>query len=215
MRAGTGRITARSWSRSAAAVLAFALLCAGGTLRAGPAELFGLAGRWGGLADAAAAGASGPEASFFNPGGLALAETGSFTAGSLFHGAWLERPQGNQGFTWPMSLLLGVAVPFPLRGALAQRIWLGLQLTSPPKSLALARGHRSTDVFYPYYDNRMERLMLLPALAVRVFRRPGWGELGIGVGLNVLANLAGTVVAQEGALRSVEARVTEELETNV
>jgi long-subunit fatty acid transport protein len=60
--------------------------------------------------------------------------------------------------------------------------------------------------FYPHYDNRTQRLIVLPSLAVRL---PA--GVALGLGFNYLAGLAGRVAAAEGATRAIEARVDESI----
>jgi hypothetical protein len=66
--------------------------------------------------------------------------------------------------------------------------------------------HAPAEPFYPLYDNRTQRLVVLPALAVRL-----WRGLSAGIGFNYLAGLDGNVAAAEGATRALEARVDEQI----
>jgi hypothetical protein len=64
--------------------------------------------------------------------------------------------------------------------------------------------HPPDEPFFPYYDNRSQRLIVLPALAVRIGR-----GLSAGLAVNYLAGLGGYVQASEGATRAIEPRVDE------
>jgi len=182
---------------------------------ASPASLYGLGARWSAMGGAGVATANDFAACFYNPAGLARARTGSVEVGLLLHAGWLSVPGGTRGVGGPADAVLGLSVPLPLKRWLARRIWFGLAFTTPPNRLARLTAPMPSDIFYPYYENRGDRLMILPGLAARVIDRPSWGRLTVGVAANVLANLSGVVVAEQGAARSIQARVSEKLSTLV
>ncbi len=192
------------------------MIGAAAPLHASPADLFGLGGRWGGMGDAAVAGVTEPAAIFFNPAGLAAARSATVSVGLMGQGTWLSLPAGKmQRLDWPVDAVVGLSAPVPFEGWMAQRLWVGLLLVAAPSSLAVIRGRTATEVFYPYYDNRAQRLMVLPAIAFRAMDSSGRGRLTLGVSLDILADMSGLVLARESAARSVEARVSEELSTRV
>jgi hypothetical protein len=165
------------------------------------------------MGDAATSLADDFSAAFYNPSGLAMAAKPSLSVGFLGYGAWLEQGDGTASISHPVEAHLGISFPLPFRGVMKDRLWLGLAFATHPDIVARFKSRLPTEPFYPYYDNRTQRLTLLPAAAFRVFDDPRRGRLSLGVGLNVLAGLSGTVVAREGPSRSVEARVSEKLGT--
>lgn len=178
---------------------------------ANSAELFGLGSRWAGMGDASVALANDFAAAFYNPANLALAKRPSLSFGMLGYGAWLDLGEESAGIQHPLEAHVGVHFPFPLKGWMKNRLWVAVAFSSHPDIAARLKGHMPSDAFYPYYDNRTQRLLLIPSLAFKVLDHSRYGRLSVGVGVNALAGLAGTVVGQEGASRSVEARVEEEL----
>jgi long-chain fatty acid transport protein len=171
--------------------------------------------RWAGMGDAAVALVNDFSATFYNPAGLAGARKAGLWAGFLGYGAWLEQGSGQAGIDHPLEAQLGIVFPLPFRGWMKDRLWVGMGFSTHPDIVARFRARLPTELFYPYFDNRTQRLTLLPSVAFRAFDRPAWGRLSVGMGLNVLAGLNGTVVAREGASRAVEARVAEDMGTLV
>lgn len=208
-------LPAHATARACAAALAaaVALLTAGNPARADSPSLFGLSSRWAGMADAAVSLADDFAAAFYNPAGLAMAPRGRFHAGVMAYGARLRLPQGTAGIDNPAEVLAGITFPFPFKGKLKNRFWMGFSFALHPEIITRVKAHLPTDVFYPYYDNRSQRITFLPGLAVRLLDHPRWGVLTVGVSLNAFAGLDGTVVGIEGASRALEARVSEELPT--
>ncbi len=202
--------------RALVGLLLLALWCFSLSAQASPADLFGLGGRWGGMGGAAAAGAVEPSAAFHNPAGLSLSLHPTLSVGLMGQETWLSLPAGRvQRLDWPVDVVLGLSAPVPFEGWMSRRLWVGLVLVAAPSSLAVIRGRMATDVFYPYYDDRAQRLMVLPALSFKVMDAPRRGILSVGISLNILADMDGVVLATEGAARSVEARVTEALGTKI
>jgi long-subunit fatty acid transport protein len=68
------------------------------------------------------------------------------------------------------------------------------------------RAHTPDEAFYPLYDNRTQRLVVLPSLAARICH-----GLSLGIAFNYLAGLGGQVAATEGSTRALEARVDEQI----
>src|SRR5262249_23128985 len=56
----------------------------------------------------------------------------------------------------------------------------------------------------PYYDNRTQRLVVLPMVAARIT-----DSVAVGIGFNALAGLAGQVVVRDGPTRSLAPRLDE------
>ena len=180
-------------------------------VRANSAEMFGLGSRWAGMGDAAVGLADDFSAAFYNPANLALAKKGSLSFGVLGYGARLKLGKVTAGIEHPLEAQLGVHFPVPFKGWMKDKLWVAIAFSSHQDIVARLRGYMASDVFYPYYDNRTQRLLLIPALSFRAMDHPLYGRLSFGLGFNSLAGLAGMVVGREGPSRSVEARVEERL----
>ncbi len=201
----------RATKRTAAAGLAIAaVLCLGRSreARASAFEVMGFGPE--GIADvnARAARASDGSAAFYNPGGLGLGKGVHVDLAPMLAVSALEA----QGETLPLESPFGFAFAFdatvPFEGVLEDRIRFGFGGYFLPDS-ALRLISRSGDAaFYPYYDNRTQRLVAIPALAVKL--APG---LSIGGGANVLAGVAGPADVRVGASGAPESRIDEEVTT--
>jgi hypothetical protein len=163
------------------------------------------------MGDAAAALAIGPAAAFYNPAGVAAGKGAELHFASLAYAGWLRVRDEVRSIENPYEFSLGLTVPVPFKGILGERIWLGLLLMAHPDIVARVISHLPTDPFYPYFDNRSQRVVLLPTLAARLLDHPRAGRLTLGVGLNVFAGLTGVILGQEGASRALEARVSQAL----
>jgi hypothetical protein len=149
-------------------------------------------------------------ATFYNPGGLAMGRGVRLELAPTIGASLLQV----QGKTQPLADPFGIAFAFdatvPLRGALQDRIRLGLGGYLLPTSLAHVIARESDAPFYPYFDNRSQRLVLVPALAVRIAR-----PLGIGAGINVLGDVGGDADVGKGSSGSTESRVAVRAGTRV
>ena len=197
----------RSAVRAAAIVAAAA--CAA-TVRApdsaaSPLDVFGVGSRHAAQAGAGVAAVDDAAAPLVNPAGLARAGK-RFTVGALGAFANLSINERRTGLTEPVGGLLALTAPAPLGGPLAGRVHVGLAMFVLPGSLARIVAHFPDEPFYPYYQGRTERMVILPAIAARVR-----DDLAIGVGANFLAGLGGGLSASEGATRAIEARVDEQV----
>ncbi|HEY2749181.1 MAG TPA: hypothetical protein VGL86_31405 [Polyangia bacterium] len=170
-------------------------------------EVFGLGSEESAVAGASAARVHDFSAAYYDPAGLTLAHRPEASFGVVGFGSALPLPGGG---TFHMSdrvgLLVGAATPVPFTGVLADRIYLGIALHMLPDAIVRVIAHTPDQAFYPLYDNRTQRLVVLPAVAVRV-----WRGLSVGLGFNYLAGLGGNVSATEGATRALEARVDEQI----
>lgn len=177
-------------------------------------EIFGLSSRWSAMGDASTAIVDDSAAAFYNPAGLAMGLKPAFQLGILGYGGRLSLPGGSDGMDNPFEGNLGIVFPFPLKGSLRDRIWLGLSFVFHPELLARVKARFPTEIFYPYYDNRTQRLMLLPGLAARILDSKLRGRLVVGASLNVITPLTGKMEGTEGASRAVEARMSQTLGTS-
>lgn len=173
-----------------------------------PAEVFGFGSRSAGLAGATAAATSDFSAGYYNPGGLGFGRGKHVSFGVLGAASNLQINDRRTDLAEPFGVVFGASAPAPLGGALTDRIIVGIGLYLLPKTVVRVIARRPDEPFYPWYDNRTQRLVVLPTIAWRVTDR-----FALGLAANVLAGLGGTVVAGEGPTRALDARVDEEIGT--
>ncbi len=199
-----------------AAKLSIGILCAflllqGRSAQAVSAEIFGLGSRWAGMGDAVVGLADDFAAAFYNPANTALADAPGLSFGILGYGARLDIGNDKVSIQHPIEAQAGVHFPIPFKGWMHRRLWVAVAFSSHPDIAARLRGYMPTDAFYPFYDNRTQRLLLIPSLSFKAMDHVSYGKLSLGLGVNSLAGLKGTVVGMEGPSRSMEARVEEKL----
>ena len=196
--------------RAGVAVALTALIVAAGldgSAAASEPELFGLGSEEAAVAGASAARVHDFSAGYYDPAGLTLARRPEASVGVIGFGSSLPMPDGSRfHMSDRLGILVGGATPIPFTGALADRVYVGIALHLLPDSILRVVAHTPDQAFYPLYDNRTQRLVVLPAVAVRV-----WRGLSVGLGFNYLAGLGGNVAATEGATRALEARVDEQI----
>ena len=174
--------------------------------RANPAEVFGFGSRHAGKAGAVAASCDDFAAGYYNPAGLAFGAGKRLTLGVAGFASNLAVNDDRVSITEPVGLVIGATTPAPLGGPLAGRLHIGIGLYLLPATVVQVIARFPDEPFYPYYDNRTQRIVVLPTIAVRVR-----DDLSIGATINYLATLDGKVVSSEGATRALEARVDEEI----
>ena len=193
---------------SALALVGCALLSAR-EARASVPDVFGLGSEESAVAGASVARVHDFSSVHYNPAGLTLARRPEVSLGlggfiSFLHIDGSTRR--TQPLTDPLLVSIGAATPVPFGGVLADRIYIGIALGLVPGTLVRVISHTPEQPFYPYYDNRTQRLLVEPGLALRL---PA--GVSVGVAFNYLAGLGGRVAAAEGATRTLEARVDEQI----
>lgn len=192
-------------------VLAAALLAAGGRAEASIADVLGLGSEESAVAGASAARVHDFSAGYYDPAGLTLARRPEAMIGVVGFGSKLPLPGGGDfHMTDRVGILVGAATPIPFEGVLRERLFVGLALHTLPDTVVRIVSRTPDQAFYPLYDNRTQRLVILPSLAARV-----WRGLSLGLGFNYLAGLDGRIAAMEGATRAIEARVDQQIHSVV
>jgi hypothetical protein len=189
----------------AAVKAALVLVALTGVAHGNSAEVYGLGSRAAGLGGAVAASVDDFAAAYYNPAGLALGRGKRASFGLMAAASNLEKSGDRMPLSDAWRFVLGASAPAPLGGPLAGRIHLGIALTVLPDNVIRVVAHEPEDPFYPFYE-RTERLVILPAIAVRAHDR-----VAVGMAVNVLAALDGEVVTVEGPARALEPRVDEEI----
>lgn len=174
---------------------------------ANPAEVFGFGSQNAGRGGAVSTTVSDFAATYYNPAGLAFGGPGKqVTVGVIGAVSNLSIHDQRVGLSEPLGFVVGMRTPAPLGGPLADRLHIGLGLYALPGTVVQIRARLPDEPFYPYYDNRTQRVVVLPGAAVKIT-----DDLAVGVAVNVLATLQGRVTAAEGATRALEAHVDEEI----
>ncbi len=174
--------------------------------RANPAEVFGFGSRHAARAGAVSASCDDFAAGYYNPAGLAFGLGKHLTLGVNGFASNLHVNDERVSITEPIGVIIGASTPAPLGGPLANRLYIGLGLYMLPKTVVQVLARFPDEPFYPYYDNRTQRIVILPTVALRIRE-----DLAVGATINYLATLDGKVTSNEGASRALEARVDEEI----
>lgn len=197
-------------ARALAGALFVATIASARGASAGPFEVEGLGPAGVAEINARAARADDGSAAFYNPGGLGLGSGVRVELAPTLGVSGLVA----QGKTRSLDDPFGVAIAFdatiPFTGALADRIRFGFAGYLPPTNVVRVIARPSDEPLFPYYDNRTQRLTLIPALAVRVTDR-----LGIGVGVNVLGGVSGPASVRPGASGAPESRLDLQATTTI
>lgn len=150
--------------------------------------------------------ASGYEATFYNPAGLAIGGRRELTFGYLRVLSDLSirtaSSHSDQPIADPDLFLIGAVAPA------GKHFAVGFASYLLPARVLYIDAPGPEEPFFPYYRNRSQRLLLLPGIAVRPF---DW--LSVGIAINFFSGLGGSIQASEGPTRQVEPAVSEELPT--
>jgi len=190
--------------RVVAVTLGVWLTAAPAIASANPLEVLGLTSRHAGKANAGAASVDDAAALYYNPAGLVARLGRELSIGTIGAYAHLE---GGGRLPDPIGAQIVMRAPLPLRGALADRIVVGIALHLLPGDVAHVIAPAPDEPYYPYYGDRLSRIVVLPGAAVR------FGRLAIGASLDVLAGLGGSIEATEGATRAIDVRGDERIPT--
>ncbi len=180
---------------------------------AGNQDLYGFGARGPGLSGAAVAFARGYEAIWYNPAGLVEGGGRAFSFGFQSTSFDLSidspRPDELEGITDENTIsgvTLGVNVILPLKGALEDRIALGLGLYFPTKTLLSAEIPRPFTPQFSLVTDRARSLSISAGIAVRI---TDWLRLGAGV--RALAGLTGFIEVGPNELGRIGSNVEDEL----
>jgi len=167
-------------------------------------DLFGQSPEVAGLGGAGATIAQEFDATFHNPAGLAFGGPGTVSIGVQRLASWLQLRGSTRSIQEPNGIIVGLAEPVPL--LLGGRLRVGLGVYVLPTTIVRVLTRLPDDPTYPLLENRTQRLVVLPGLAVRL---ASW--LSLGVAANFFAGLDGPASARGGPTRAVETTVYEEI----
>ncbi len=149
-------------------------------------------------------------ASFYNPGGLALGHGYHVEVGALYALSELEAQGHAIDLSDPAGATLAVDGDVPFTGPLAGVLRFGYGgYVLPDKLMHLGTPAR-TEPVYPYYEDRSQRLVVLPALGVRL---ADW--LGIGAAANFFAGVSGPSQVTHGPGNLLQTRIDQEARSTV
>lgn len=206
-----GRVPGVRFSPTLRSVAVSALLMAAAAdARASAWELFGFGPEGIASVSARASSATDGSAAFYNPGGLAFGRGSSMELSGLGALSLLDAQGLRQQIRDPVGGNAAIDADVPLRGPLEGKLRVGVGVYSPPSHLMRLQLRSATDPFFPYYDNRTQRLTMIPALAVAP---APW--LGVGAGANILAGVSGPVDVREGQSRGLETLLDQRVSTVV
>jgi hypothetical protein len=170
---------------------------------ANPFDVVGLTARHAALGGAGAAAADDAAAVYYNPAGLVARRGAELSIGIT--GAY-ARLRHTGGIADPGGAQLALRLPLPLRGALADRLVIGLALHLLPGEVARVIAPAPDEPYYATYGDRMARIVVLPGAALRL------GPIALGASVDVLAGLAGAIDSTEGATRALETRTDAQID---
>jgi long-subunit fatty acid transport protein len=207
---GCCEAVARSvFSRCVGVSAALALALVGESVaHANPAEVFGFGSRQAAMGGAVSARVDDFSSVYYNPAGLAQSHGKHLSFGVIGAASNLSINERGYDLAEPLGFTIGATAPAPLGGPLEGKLFVGVGIYILPATLVRVIARFPNEPFYPWYDNRTQRIVILPGMAWRVNER-----FTLGVALDALAGLGGSVVAGEGPTRALDARVDEEIPT--
>ena len=179
------------------------------TARASALELFGYGARGLALVGASATTARGHAGVYYNPAALALEKRPSFGIAYQAAAFDLERDHTEVSVRDAPALTLGLCLPVPLKGLMADRLAAGLGFVIPQSSLLIADLPRPGEPSFAVLESRAHTLSLQGAIG---FRPTSW--LSVGGGVLALATVRGLVDIAPNELGRVGSAVANEVVTD-
>jgi hypothetical protein len=185
--------------------VALAIVLASARASANPFEVEGLTSRYAAMANTGVASADDAAALYYNPAGLVLVPGSDFELGTVGADAHLNHAGKLPD---PLGVQLAVRAPLPLRGVLAGRLVVGIALHLLPRDVAHVIAPAPEQIYYPYYGDRLSRIVVLPGIAAHFDR------VAIGAAVDVLAGLTGDLSGSDaGVTRALDPRADERIPT--
>lgn len=147
-------------------------------------------------------------AAFYNPAGLGKGNGYRAEITAIGGISALSAQEKYLPFESPFGFALALDATIPLSEPVGDRIRFGFGGYFLPNSALRLIARPTDEPLFPYYDNRTQRLVLLPALAVRITR-----ALSIGAAVNVLGGVIGSADVLPGASGAAEPRIHVEAST--
>jgi hypothetical protein len=160
-------------------------------------------------ANARAARATDGSAAFFNPAGLGMGQGIHVDVAPELGGSALSVQGRGAELADPFGLVVLADATVPFKSFLEDRIRVGIALYVPPQALHLILEPADKPQL-PYFANRTQRLVVEPAIGVRL---ASW--LAIGGGIDVLGGVQGPADVRPGASGAPEPRIGVDATTQV
>ncbi len=193
----------RNRMRSGAALLCVGALCASPLdAKASAFEVVGVGPVSIAEVSARAARATDGSAAFFNPAGLAMGRGVHIDFAPQFSLSTLTAGGQTKELADPLGFVVLGDATLPFTGFLKDRFRVGIALYIPPTSVTHLLILPREEPQFPYFTNRTQRLVVQPALALRLFP---W--FSVGGGVNVLGGVSGPADVRAGASGSPEPRI--------
>jgi hypothetical protein len=174
------------------------------------ADVFGLGARLPGMAGAGSALARGPWAAHHAPACLAFARADALSVGVTGLSSGLQAGGEHHHIAHPVGLMAGVSLVRHIEGRIDWSIGVGLVTYVLPDTAAHVIQRAPDAPVFLLYDNRTQRDMLVPALAVGLGR-----HVALGLSLDVFAGLSGPIAIGQGPAGYVEASAFVDLVTRL
>ncbi len=175
---------------------------------ASPLDLFGFGGRSPAMAGTGVSTATGFDAAWLNPAGLADVQHKRVTFGYMYGDFGLAFDGRDTGTDSVQGLVFGGALPIPLGGFMHGRVGLGLGFHVPPNAINRARHPFPGQPVYELLETRGHVVGIQTAVGVVV---TDWLRLGFGV--QALATLDGTIHVSTDAAGRFTTKSEQELNT--
>jgi hypothetical protein len=205
-RATRPRAALRARVSTPAAGLAGALVCLPGTAAASVLDLFGYGARGVSLAGAAATTAEGHAAVYYNPAGLGFERHRTFSLGYQHAVFALELDGTAADVRDAPATLIGMGIPLPLGGFMAERLALGAAFVIPFGSVLLAEVPRPGEASFVLLQSRAQTVSLQLGGGLRLT-----DALSVGAGFIALAELGGSIQVAPNETGRIGSTVHDEL----
>lgn len=189
-----------------AALLAFLLVAAPPSARASMLDLFGYGARGLAMAGAAATTAEGHAAVYYNPAALGFERHRTFSLGyqhAVFDLSFNGEAADAKGAP---ATLIGMAIPLPLRGVMADRLTLGAAFVIPFGTVLLAQVPRPGEPSFVLLESRAQTVSLQLGLGLRLC-----DAFSVGAGFIALAELGGGIQVAPNETGRIGSTVRDEL----
>lgn len=169
-------------------------------------DLFGYGPRGLGMASTLTATAAGAEAVYYNPAGLAFSTRPDFALGFQRTEHFLSIDGQGLEADPSSAITIGLQVPLPFGGVLANRLAIGFGFVIPQTAVLLADIPRPDAPRFVRVRARAETVSLMGAIGVRII-----DELAIGVGFVALSELTGAIEVAPNDAGNIGSSVRDEL----
>lgn len=170
------------------------------------AEVYGLGPASSAQAGAVAASVTDFSAVHYNPAGLVFAPETAVGVGLLGAGSRLQIRGQHFPLREQLGPIVGARAIVPFGGLLKDRVGFGFALYVPATTELRIISRYPQEPFFPLFDNRSQRLLVVPGFGFRLHR-----QVALGIALNYFGSLSGSVEGAAGASRAIEPRADEHI----